>query len=780
MADNPIKTNLPADLPEDWQNPMTVTANGEDSGLSTQHGYNYLMKAVNDAQTAIVDVGNAFETLPALDPATNQLFVNEIPTDLDYQTKTNQLPSTLSLTPEDRIPLYSFSKQIHESVSILNLKNALGVQSTQIEAITNDGVSLTCVNGTTTLTGTGTTTFNLPNLGTWVVTATSGSITRTESVDVTGVLKYQVDLRLASSLAVTTPPIQTSYINGDPINVGGAVVTVTYIDNTTENVTYSVDYSPSHASDGLTQVTFTITIGGTPMTATTPITVDRLQINGYPSQSGSLTYTGTSQTPVWSNYDSAQMVISGTRTATSAGTYTATFTPGSRYKWPDGSFTGYGAQWTIGKAAGTSSVSPSSLSLTPSALAKTFTITKNSTGTTTVSSSNTAIATVSLSGSTATVTARGNGTATIYVNVAADNNYTAPTQKTVSVNAQVVDPNLENNTWYDIQRIARSGTAQNVWSVGDRKYLPMTTGTFQGPSDSNNSWDWFYTTPSSYIYATIVSFNHNAGLEGANSIVFGIFKGYSSASKNVVVDFAFTSAYGEIEYYGPGQDEHWMFSVGNSASGGSTQPGNLVPRWENAQFMRFLNGDQYIRTDGNGIAYYTGMAALFPQDMWDVIKNGSGCTKYTCNAVQKVGTGYDPQAIYALTVKSFYSASEYEILGTTVYSNSVESQYQSQFDYFRMGNALTAFYTYSGGAGTNNTRGIVNCSSYPEFDGVTDQRYAIWWTRSPTGAHRANQYGDVQKAFCCILLAAGTTTATASSLSNINRAIGIVPFFTVR
>ena len=45
--------NLPADLPEDWNNSQYVSADGLVAGLTTKHGYNYLMEQVNAAQTAV-------------------------------------------------------------------------------------------------------------------------------------------------------------------------------------------------------------------------------------------------------------------------------------------------------------------------------------------------------------------------------------------------------------------------------------------------------------------------------------------------------------------------------------------------------------------------------------------------------------------------------------------------------------------------------------------------------------------------------------------------------
>lgn len=63
MAEKPIKTPLPADLPEDWNVGQTVAPDGTAVGLTEQHGYNYLMAAVNRAQRAANEINNAFETI---------------------------------------------------------------------------------------------------------------------------------------------------------------------------------------------------------------------------------------------------------------------------------------------------------------------------------------------------------------------------------------------------------------------------------------------------------------------------------------------------------------------------------------------------------------------------------------------------------------------------------------------------------------------------------------------------------------------------------------------
>lgn len=73
-------------------------------------------------------------------------------------------------------------------------------------------------------------------------------------------------------------------------------------------------------------------------------------INFVPTQGGSLTYTGTEQSPVWNDYSPNTLTISGTLKATKAGTYTATFTPKEGYQWSDGGKDGRKATWKIDAA----------------------------------------------------------------------------------------------------------------------------------------------------------------------------------------------------------------------------------------------------------------------------------------------------------------------------------------------------------------------------------------------------------------------------------------------
>ena len=54
MADDILKNiPLPADLPENWTSGQIIAPTGAEAGLDEQHGYNYLMRQVNNAQKAL-------------------------------------------------------------------------------------------------------------------------------------------------------------------------------------------------------------------------------------------------------------------------------------------------------------------------------------------------------------------------------------------------------------------------------------------------------------------------------------------------------------------------------------------------------------------------------------------------------------------------------------------------------------------------------------------------------------------------------------------------------
>lgn len=76
-----------------------------------------------------------------------------------------------------------------------------------------------------------------------------------------------------------------------------------------------------------------------------------VELVSVPYQNAALTYTGSAQSVTWADYDSSVMSVSGTTSATNAGTYTATFTLNdtAKYQWDDGSTDAKTVSWSIGK-----------------------------------------------------------------------------------------------------------------------------------------------------------------------------------------------------------------------------------------------------------------------------------------------------------------------------------------------------------------------------------------------------------------------------------------------
>lgn len=76
---------LPADLPENWTQGQTISPNGTEVGMTKQHGYNYLMKQVNDTQTEVNDINTALTDVAQ--QATVEEINNKIGTEGDADTQ---------------------------------------------------------------------------------------------------------------------------------------------------------------------------------------------------------------------------------------------------------------------------------------------------------------------------------------------------------------------------------------------------------------------------------------------------------------------------------------------------------------------------------------------------------------------------------------------------------------------------------------------------------------------------------------------------------------------
>lgn len=301
---------------------------------------------------------------------------------------------------------------------------------------------------------------------------TEGGVTKTAEQAITVVHRL-------TKIEITAQPTKTTYEYGDSFQSAGMVVKATYSDGATANVT---GYSCSPATlntVGTQTVTVSYTERNVTKTATTSVTVNRKTISTVPSQSGSLTYNGGSQSPTWNNYSTTQLTIGGTTSGTNAGSYTATFTPKSNYRWADGTTTAKSVSWSIGKAAGSLSISPTSMTLDTTTKSKTITVTRSGNGTISAVSSNTAAATVSVSGNTVTVTGKANGSAKITISVAAGTNYTAPASKTCAVTVSFLKDNFADNDWASIIAACHSGSVPSTWVVGNSKTMTINGTSYQ-------------------------------------------------------------------------------------------------------------------------------------------------------------------------------------------------------------------------------------------------------------------------------------------------------------
>lgn len=100
---------LPADLPENWTQGQIVSPNGTEVGLTEQHGYNYLMKQVNDTQTEVNNVGSTIEA--ALKDVAKEASVQEIQ---DKMPLLNSTIGTNNPVPLDTIILQAVVGNVFE------------------------------------------------------------------------------------------------------------------------------------------------------------------------------------------------------------------------------------------------------------------------------------------------------------------------------------------------------------------------------------------------------------------------------------------------------------------------------------------------------------------------------------------------------------------------------------------------------------------------------------------------------------------------------------------
>ena len=311
---------------------------------------------------------------------------------------------------------------------------------------------------------------------------TSVTITYSEGGETcTTTLPVTVTHRL-TAIAVTTNPTKTTYEYGDTLSTSGMVVTASYSDSRSAAIS-SYSCSPTTLSTvGNQRVTVSYTENGVTQTTTFNVTVNRKSV-AKPTWKSNLTYNGSAQsvssTSYWNNYNTSYMTIGGTTSATTAGTYIATFTPGSNYRWSDGTTSAINVNWTINKATGSLSVSPTTVAINGNNYSSGVAVTITRAGDGAISYSPTSISGLTLSLSGNILTIKGNGSTavsakTITISVAAGTNYTAPSSKTITVSA-------EYWSWG-----ADGGTVDAAWFAGLKNYLASNTGASIKTSSGGN------------------------------------------------------------------------------------------------------------------------------------------------------------------------------------------------------------------------------------------------------------------------------------------------------
>lgn len=211
-------------------------------------------------------------------------------------------------------------------------------------------------------------------------------------------------------------------------------------------------------------------------------------------------------------------------------------------------------------------------------------------------------------------------------------------------NALVIEAYVALNdvTWEDIKIAAAEGKASSMWAVGDCKEIVLN-GTISKLSLSNYS-----------VCVFILGFNHNASLEGNNTIHFQIGKTALTGGK----DICMVSGYSD--------NSDFYMNTGDTNSGG----------WK----------DSYMRNNilGTSVSSYNGtFIGALPADLRAVLKP---VQKYTNN------TGMNSaQSAVTATTDYIFLLGEPEVYGSTSYANDYEANYQEQYAYYASGNSKSKY-----------------------------------------------------------------------------------------
>ena len=559
----------------------------------------------------------------------------------DYQQPTNKLTLAEAMTTQDFIPFYNHDSGQHMRVTLQSLKEAIGVQSPTIKVTTCAGASVTCSDGVTNLEGTGSTEFELPYVGDWTVTASLGGQNASEEVHVSGALLYEVDLMITSGIAVTTQPGKKTYYIGEAFDPAGMVVTATFADDTTENVTGDCTFSPATIAKDTTAITVNYQRAGIRKTASVPVTVRVLSSIAVTTPPNTVAYK------YGQTFSPEGMAVTARYTDGQSRTVTGyTYSPTGALKLSDTTIT---VSYTEGDVTKTTTQT-----ITVAKVLDRITVTKPPSRTSYFSGERFSTAGMVVTayytdGSSAAANgytyspngalAAGNTTITISY---AEGGVTKTTTQAITVTT--ISTTLNSNSWATIKAVSDAGQGDNYWDVGDTKAI-----TINGKAGN-------FTFSNLTIHAFIIGFNHNAAREGGNRIHFQIGK----VSNKLVglCDSQYSNSRSDNGYFN--------MNPNNSNSGG----------WSNCHMRKTILGSDASPTSPRA---NTLLAAL-PADLRAVMKP---ITKYSDNT----GGGNNTASYVTSTTDYLPLLAEFEYHGARTYANSAEQNFQQQYEYYRAGNS---------------------------------------------------------------------------------------------
>lgn len=557
----------------------------------------------------------------------------------DYQQPTNTLPAAEEMTTQDYIPFVNHETGQHMRATLQSLKEAIGVQSPTIKVTTCEGAAVTCSDGVTTLEGTGSTEFELPNVGDWTVTATLNEQTATQLVEVSGALLYEVDLMITEGIAVTTQPTKKSYYIGEAFDPAGMVVTATFADDTTEDVTDDCTFSPATISKDTTAITVNYQRGGIKKTASVAVTVRVLasiEISNPPTK------TAYKYGEVFSP---AGMAVTARYTDGQSRTVTSyTYSPTGALKLSDTtimvSYTEGDVTKTTTQAITVAKVLSGIKITTPPNRTAYFEREVFDPEGMVVTANYTDGSSKTVTGYTYSPTSQLlKGTTMITVSYS-EGGVTKTTTQSITVTA--ISSTLNSNSWATIKAVSDAGKGDNYWDVGDTKIITIN-GTVQGFTFSNL-----------YISVFILGFNHNSSWDGNNRIHFQIGK-----ISNKLVGLC-DSNYGNYVSSG------FCMNTSRTNSGG----------WSNSHMRKTVLGNSGTPSSPPA----NSLLAALPADLRAVMKS---VHKYTDNT----GGGSDTASYVTATTDYLFLLAEFEYHGKRTYANSAEQNYQKQYDYYKAGNS---------------------------------------------------------------------------------------------